>query len=121
LDKVIISEKFKLFDELWTPKIIGEMNGQYIKIAKIQGEFVWHTHDDEDEYFQVIKGSIVIHLREKDVFLNEGESFVVPKGLEHKPEAPSEAHIMMVVPKGAGHTGTTQSDMTVETSDQEWI
>ena len=119
LDKINFTEKFDMFDEYWTPKIIGEMNGQYIKLAKLKGEFVWHTHDNEDEYFQVIKGSINIHLREQTIVLEEGESFIVPKGVQHKPEALEEAHVMMIVPKAAQHTGGTKSSLTVETENQE--
>lgn len=119
LDKLNLPNKFDRFNGYWTPKIIGEMNGQYIKLAKLKGEFVWHTHDNEDEYFQVIKGSITIHLREQAIILNEGESFIVPKGVEHKPEALEEAHVMMIVPKAAHHTGGTKSSLTVETENQE--
>ena len=121
LDKIILAGKFDRFDEYWTPKIIGEMNGQYIKLAKLKGEFVWHSHDNEDEYFQVIKGSITIHLRAQTVVLEEGESFIVPKGVEHKPEALEEAHVMMIVPKDAHHTGGTKTLLTVETENQEWL
>lgn len=118
---VNLEEKFKLFDNYWSPRIVGELNGQYIKLAKFKGEMVWHSHEDEDEFFQVIKGSIMIHLREKTITLNEGECFIVPKGVEHKPEASEEAHVMMFEPRVTAHTGTTESELTVKVDHQEWI
>ena len=87
MDKVILSQKFSLFDEHWTPKIVGELNGQHVKLVKIKGEFVWHKHDVEDELFMVVKGSMVIRLRDKDIRLDEGELYIVPRGIEHKPVA----------------------------------
>ena len=121
MKKINVDEKFALFDDYWSPRIIGELNGQYIKLAKLKGEIVWHTHEDEDEFFQVIKGSIVIHLRGQSVTLNEGECFVVPKGVEHKPVALEEAHVMLFEPKATAHTGTVKSKLTVEIENQEWI
>lgn len=118
LEKLCVAEKFDMFDEYWTPKIIGEMNGQYIKLAKLKGEFVRHSHENEDEYFQVIKGTITIHLRDQSIVLAEGESFIAPKGVEHKPGAMEEAHVMMIVPKAALHTGNPQSSMTVGIENQ---
>lgn len=121
MKKINFEEKFALFDDYWSPRIVGELNGQYIKLAKIKGEFVWHTHDDEDEYFQVFKGAIRIHLRDRVITLNDGESFIVPRGVEHKPEAPKEAHIMMFEPKSTAHTGSAQTDHTMAIEDQAWI
>jgi len=121
LKKINLDEKFGLFDDYWSPRIVGELNGQYVKLAKLKGEIVWHTHEDEDEFFQVIKGSIIIHLREQSVTLNEGEFFIVPKGVEHKPVAVEEAHVMIFEPKATAHTGTTKSKLTVEIENQEWI
>ena len=121
MNKINLSEKFDLIDDFWSPRIIGELNGQYVKLAKLKGKLVWHMHDDEDEFFQVIKGSIVIHLREQSITLNEGECFVIPKGVEHNPEAIEEAHIMLFEPKATAHTGTVESDRTVEIENQEWI
>ena len=116
-----LEEKFSLFDDYWSPRIISELNGQYVKLAKLKGEIVWHTHEDEDEFFQVIKGSIVIHLRDQSVTLNEGECFVVPRGVEHKPVAVEEAHVLIFEPKATAHTGNTRSDMTVEIENQQFI
>ncbi len=120
--KINLEEKFQSFDGYWTPKIVGELNGQYIKLAKFKGEMVWHSHENEDESFQVIKGTITIHLRDQSITLNEGECFIVPKGVDHKPEAVDEAHVMMFEPKATEHTGDVKSDLvTVNIEDQEWI
>ena len=121
LKKINLDEKFKLFDDYWSPRIIGELNGQYVKLAKLKGEMVWHTHEDEDEFFQVIQGTIIIHLRDQSITLNEGECFIVPKGVEHKPEAPYEAHVMLFEPKSTAHTGTVRSNMTVDIENQKQI
>ncbi|KPK43765.1 MAG: hypothetical protein AMJ65_04915 [Phycisphaerae bacterium SG8_4] len=121
MKKIKLADKFELFDEYWSPRIVGELNGQYVKLAKFKGEMVWHSHKDEDEFFQVIKGSIVIHLKDQSVALHEGECYIVPKGVEHKPEAVEEANVMMFEPKTTAHTGTTESDLTVELEEQEWI
>jgi mannose-6-phosphate isomerase-like protein (cupin superfamily) len=121
LRKINLEDKFRLFDEYWSPRIVGELNGQYVKLAKFKGEMVWHSHKEEDEFFQVIKGSIVIQLRDQSVTLHEGECYIIPKGVEHKPEAAEEAHVMMFEPKTTAHTGDTESDLTVEIENQEWI
>ena len=121
MNKLNLNEKFERIDAYWTPKIIGELNGQYIKLAKFKGEVVWHSHESEDEFFQVVKGSITIHLRDKSIHLNEGECFIVPKGVEHMPEANEEAHVMMFEPKSTEHTGTVESSMTINVEDQDWI
>ena len=117
--KVNLAEKFSLFDEQWSPKIIGELNGQQVKIAKIQGEFVWHHHEQEDELFMVIKGELTIKLPDKDVHLEEGEFLIVPRGVEHKPVAEREAHILMLEPAGTLNTGNVQNERTVQ--EIEWI
>jgi mannose-6-phosphate isomerase-like protein (cupin superfamily) len=121
MKKINLNEKFALFHEHWSPKLIGELNGQYIKLAKLKGEMVWHSHADEDEFFQVIKGSIMIHLRDKTIRLDEGECFIVPRGVEHKPEASEEAHVMLFEPKETAHTGTVKSTLTKEIENQDWI
>lgn len=114
-------EKFSKVDGYWNPKIVAEMNGQYVKIAKFKGEFIWHSHAGEDEFFQVIKGQIEIHLRDVVVDLREGECFVVPKGIEHKPVAQNEAWVMMLEPKSTQQTGQLLTETTVKVEDQEWI
>lgn len=113
MTKVNMSEKFSRFDDLWNPKIVAELNGQHVKLAKIKGEFVWHTHDNEDEMFLVIKGSMTIELRDQRVTLNEGEFFIVPRGVEHRPIAVEEAHIMLFEPAGTVNTGNVDDDRTV--------
>jgi mannose-6-phosphate isomerase-like protein (cupin superfamily) len=117
--KVQLIEKFNLISEYWSPKIIAELNGQYLKIAKVKGEFVWHNHENEDELFQVIKGELEIHLEKGVVLLQEGEMYVVPKGVEHKPIAQEECWILLLEPKNTQHTGKVKSDLTK--NDQEWI
>ncbi len=114
VDKVNLAQKFALFDEQWSPKVIGELNGQQVKIAKIQGEFIWHHHEAEDELFLVIKGKLTIKLPDKDVHLQEGEFLIVPRGVEHKPVAEEKAHILMIEPAGTLNTGNVQSERTVQ-------
>ena len=121
MDKINYAQKFQLFDQHWSPRIVGELNGQYIKLAKLKGEFVWHAHAQEDEYFHVMKGSMIIHFRDGSVTLNEGECIIVPRGVEHKPEAREEAHVMMFEPKSTAHTGDVETDHTVTIEDQPWI
>jgi mannose-6-phosphate isomerase-like protein (cupin superfamily) len=113
MDKVNLSAKLALFDEYWSPKIVGELNGQQVKLAKLKGEFIWHHHDLEDELFLVIKGRLVIRLRDKDMALEEGEFFIVPRGVEHKPVAEEETHVLLFEPRGTLNTGTVQSERTV--------
>ncbi|PHS53316.1 MAG: mannose-6-phosphate isomerase [Lutibacter sp.] len=110
-----ISEKFKLFNEHWTPKKIGELNGQQLLLAKLKGEFIWHTHENEDELFHIIKGSLSIEFRDKTVTLNEGELLIIPKGVEHKPIAKEEVHVLLFEPLAIKHTGNITNKLTVET------
>ncbi len=110
-----IQEKFKLFSDHWSPKKVGELNGQQILLAKLKGEFVFHTHDNEDELFLVQKGSLVIEMRDKTVTINEGEFYVVPKGVAHKPIAKEEVHVVLFEPLSIKHTGEVIADITVET------
>lgn len=121
MDKVNLEQKFELFNKHWTPKIIGEANGQYVKLAKAQGEMVWHKHDNEDELFLVVKGKLTIQLRERDIELEEGELFIVSKGVEHKPVADKETHFLMIEPKTTSHTGDVESELTVGIEKQEWL
>jgi mannose-6-phosphate isomerase-like protein (cupin superfamily) len=114
MEKVSLAQKFALFDDQWSPKLIGELNGQQIKIAKIQGEFVWHQHEAEDEFFMVVQGQMTIKLPDEDVHLEEGEFFVVPRGVEHKPVAVEEAQILMFEPAGTLNTGNVQDERTVQ-------
>ena len=113
LKKVNLTEKLSLFDSHWEPKIVGELNKQYVKIAKLKGEFVWHHHENEDELFLVVKGSLIIKLRDVDIKLNEGEFFIIPRGIAHMPVAEKEVHVLMFEPKGTVNTGNTESEKTL--------
>lgn len=117
-DKVNLNEKFGLFSEHWKQKIVAEVNDFYVKIAKLQGSFEWHRHNEEDEFFYLVKGRLVIRLRDRDITLNEGELFVVPKGTEHLPVAPDEAWVMVLEAKTAVNTGEEVGARTVA---PEWI
>ncbi len=118
MDVINIEQKFKLFDEQWSPKIIGQLNGQDVKLAKLQGEFVWHDHKNEDELFYVIKGTLRIEFREKMVTLNAGEMLVIPKGIEHKPIAEKEVWILLFEPSNIKHTGDIEHELTKKTFDK---
>ena len=113
-----IQEKLDLFSEQWTPKRIGELNGQQILLAKIQGEFVFHKHDDEDELFMVMKGQLTLELRDRSVVVNPGEFFTVPRGVEHKPTAQEETHLLLFEPLSTKHTGDVMADITLETYEE---
>ncbi len=113
MNKVNLKEKFSLFKNYWEPKIAGELNNQYVKLAKLKGEFVWHSHENEDELFMVIKGSLTIKLRDQDVILNEGEFYIIPRGVEHIPVAEEEVHVLMFEPKGTVNTGDADSDKKI--------
>jgi len=114
MQKVNLIKKFSRFEEHWSPKIVGELNNQYVKIAKLEGEFIWHQHELEDELFMVIKGSLTIKLEDRDIHLDEGEFVIVPRGVEHKPVAEHEAWVMMFEPKGTLNTGDQRTNRTVD-------
>ncbi len=118
MNVVNINQKFNQFSDQWTPKIIGQLNGQDVKLAKLQGEFVWHDHADEDEMFMVMKGQLIIEFRDKTVELNEGEMIVVPRGVEHKPIAKEEVWIMLFEPSDIKHTGDVEHEITVKEFDK---
>ena len=113
MDKVNLDQKFALFHEYWSPKIAGELNDSYIKLAKLKGEFVWHRHENEDELFLVVKGRLVIKLRDRDITLEAGEFTVIPKGVEHLPIAEEEVHVVLLEPKSTLNTGDVQNERTV--------
>lgn len=113
IDKVNIRQKLRLFKDYWSPKIIGELNGQEVKVAKLKGEFVWHHHENTEELFLVVKGKLIIHFREKDVIVRSGEFIVIPKMIEHKPEAKKEVEIILIESKGTINTGNVKSKHTV--------
>ena len=109
-----VIEKFRLFDDHWNPKIIGELNSQEVKLAKLKGEFVWHNHQEEDELFFIIKGTLIIEFKENTVELNQGEMLIVPKGVDHRPIAVEEVWIMLFEPANTKHTGNVKHELTVE-------
>lgn len=112
-------EKLAKFSEQWSPKIIAQLNDYHFKVAKIQGEFIWHDHPETDEVFVVVKGHLVILFRDGEVSLDEGEMFVVPKGVEHKPVAENECHILLIEPAGTVNTGNVVNERTA--SNDTWI
>ena len=114
-----IAEKFKLFSDHWSPKVIAEMNDYQFKLAKVEGEFIWHAHEESDETFIVIDGEMTIEFRDKSVHLNKGEMCVVPKGVEHKPAAEKECQIMLIETKGVVNTGDAGGEKTAE--NNVWI
>ena len=123
MDVINIQQKFDLFSDRWSPKRIGELNGQQVILAKIQGEFVFHKHDDEDELFMVMKGQLSLELRGSDeetttVVVNPGEFFIVPRGVEHKPTATEETHLLLFEPMSTKHTGDVQAEITVESYEE---
>jgi mannose-6-phosphate isomerase-like protein (cupin superfamily) len=118
VEKVNIAHKFSLFDEHWSPRIAGELNDSYVKLAKLKGEFVWHHHQEEDELFLVVKGKLLIKLRDRDIWLEEGEFVIIPKGVEHLPVAEQEVHVVLLEPKSTVNTGDVRNERTVQ---DQWI
>ncbi|MBL8015791.1 MAG: cupin domain-containing protein [Ignavibacteria bacterium] len=112
MQKVNLKEKFSLFNEHWQPKIVGELNGQLVKLVKFKGEFDWHHHENEDEMFMVIKGSFDLEFRDRTVTLAEGEFCIVPRGVEHRPVAGNEVEVMLFEPAATRNTGNIDSDKT---------
>ena len=117
--KINLKEKLSKFTDHWSPRIIAEMNDYQFKVVKIKGDFVWHNHDDTDEVFIVLEGEMKIEFKDKTVELKEGEMFVVPKGVEHKPYSEKECKIMLVEPKGVVNTGDAGSNLTAP--NDVWI
>ena len=121
IESINLMNKFSLFDEKWTPKIIGELNNQYVKLCKLEGEFVWHSHENEDELFMVFKGKLLMDFRDgRTLEVNEGEILIVPKGVEHKPYTNGDIVFnLLFEPKTTKHTGDVNSTLTVKKLD--WI
>lgn len=119
MDVINLKEKFSLFEEHWTPKIVGALNGQQVKLAKLKGDFIWHSHENEDELFMIIKGTLKMEFRDKVVELSEGEVLIVPKGIEHRPIAEEEVHVLLFEPAATKHTGTVEHELTQKQLD--WI
>lgn len=118
MEVININQKFSLFNEHWSPRIVGELNDSHIKLAKLHGEFIWHQHENEDEMFLIVKGKLLIKLRDRDLWLNEGEFVIIPKGVEHCPIAEEEVYVMLLEPKSTLNTGDQQNERTVEA---QWI
>ncbi|GAC1336664.1 MAG: cupin domain-containing protein [Isosphaeraceae bacterium] len=114
MDKVNLREKFALFNDNWSPKVVGELNGQHVKLVKFDGEFVFHKHDREDELFLVVKGRFRMEFRDRQVWLEEGEFLIVPRGVEHRPVAEEEVHVLLFEPSGTLNTGDARDDRTVD-------
>jgi mannose-6-phosphate isomerase-like protein (cupin superfamily) len=113
MTKVNIEQKLALFSEQWSPKIVGELNGQYVKLVKFQGPFVWHHHDNEDEMFFVVKGRFRMEYQDHDEWIEAGEFVIVPRGIEHKPVAEEEAHVLLFEPVSTLNTGNIENERTV--------
>ena len=113
MEKVNVREKLALFSDHWNPRVVGELNGQHVKLVKFQGEFVWHDHAAEDELFLVVRGSFRMDFRDRSVTLNEGEFIIVPRGMEHRPVAEQEVEVMLFEPAQIKHTGDVESELTV--------
>lgn len=118
MDVVNLEEKLGRFSDYWSPRIVADLNGQQVKLAKLKGEFVWHRHDAEDELFLVLKGSLTIELREGPVSLGEGDLFVVPRGVEHRPVAAEEAHVLLFEPATTLNTGNVRDHRTIESPER---
>lgn len=118
VEKVNIVEKLSLFDERWSPKVVGDLNGQHIKLVRFLGDFVWHHHDEEDEMFLVIDGRFRMEFRDREVWIEEGEFIVVPRGVEHRPVAEEEASVMLFEPASTLNTGNVRDEMTVTELDR---
>ena len=112
-DKINIHDKLALFSDHWNPRVVGELNGQHVKLVKFQGEFVWHDHAAEDELFLVVRGSFRMDFRDRSVTLKEGEFIIVPRGVEHRPVAEQEVEVMLFEPAQIKHTGDVESELTV--------
>ena len=114
MEKINLAEKLSLFKEQWSPKIVGELNGQMVKLVKFKGPFVWHHHDHEDELFYVVKGSFDMEFESKTVTINEGEFIIVPRGTEHRPNAKEECEVMLLEPGSTLNTGNVENERTLK-------
>jgi mannose-6-phosphate isomerase-like protein (cupin superfamily) len=117
-DKINLAEKLALIDEPWQPKTVARLNDYEVFVVKVKGEFVWHKHDETDDFFLVLDGRVTMQLRERDVELHEGDLFVVPRGVEHCPRADEEAHVLLIEPAGTPNTGDAGGPRTAE---KEWV
>ncbi|MDQ2870615.1 MAG: cupin domain-containing protein [Acidobacteriota bacterium] len=118
MNKINLAEKLALFQEHFKPKIVGDLNDNHVKLVKVLGDFVWHSHEAEDEMFLVVKGRLTISFRDGDVELTENEMLIVPKGVEHKPFAREEAHVLLIEPKTTVNTGNSPGERTVAAAER---
>jgi mannose-6-phosphate isomerase-like protein (cupin superfamily) len=118
MDKVNLSDKLARFTAHWQPKIVGELNGQHVKLAKFQGPFVWHSHEHEDELFLVVRGRFRMELRDGDIELGQGEFLIVPRGVEHRPVADEEVEVLLFEPAGTLNTGNVRNERTIDQLEQ---
>lgn len=118
MEKINLAQKFSLFNEYWSPRIAGELNEMHVKLVKLKGEFIWHHHEAEDELFWVVKGRLLIKFRDRDLWLDEGELVIIPKGVEHMPVAKEEVHVVLIEPKTTVNTGNVQNERT---APEQWI
>ncbi len=112
MNKINLKQKLQLFNDYWNPRVVGELNGQHVRLAKLKGEFIWHYHEHEDELFLILKGRLTIKLRSGDIVLDEGDCFIVPRGVEHKPVAAEETHVLVFAPAGTLNTGNVRNERT---------
>ena len=113
MEKVNLAQKFSRFQDHWSPKVVGDINDAYVKLVKLKGEFVWHQHETEDELFLVVKGRLLIKLRDQDILLEEGEFVIIPRGVEHLPIAEEEVQVLLLEPKTTLNTGNVEHERTV--------
>ena len=118
MGKFNLTEKLNLIDAYWSPKIVGELNGQHVKLAKLKGEFVWHHHDEEDELFMVLDGTLLIQFRDGDVVMEPGDCLIIPRGIEHRPVAGEEVSVLLFEPAGTLNTGNVRSEHTRDDLDR---
>jgi mannose-6-phosphate isomerase-like protein (cupin superfamily) len=121
LEKINLREKLSQIDDYWNPRVVGELNGQHVRLARFKGEFDWHRHENEDEMFLVIEGSFDMQFRDRTVTVGEGEFIIVPRGTEHCPRAGGEAHVLLFEPASTINTGATDSDRTVRNPENIWL
>lgn len=118
MQKINLAQKFNLFNEYWSPRIAGELNETHVKLVKLKGEFIWHHHEAEDELFWVVKGRLLIKFRDRDLWLDEGELVIIPKGVEHMPVAEEEVQVVLIEPKTTVNTGNVQNERT---ASEQWV
>lgn len=118
MEKINLANKFSLFNEYWSPRIAGELNDSHVKLVKLKGEFIWHHHEYEDELFWVVRGKLLIKFRDRDLWLDEGELVIIPKGVEHMPVAEEEVHVVLIEPKTTVNTGNVQNERT---ASEQWV